>query len=234
MNTLLTASPLDHKGHVNVPMILAYGAGIVFTLASAAVNVRYALGKTDDPTMQAVWAGVAVGASVALALAPSAFVASLQAKRYGGAILSLVALMVFGAYSVTAALGSATGGRLVASVEADDVTAKRKAAARDIEVYTREIATIGEVRSVPEVEAAIRSVFAATPGLDDCTPRPNRYPTDRQRKACQTIATLHVEKAGAGRKAALTDDIRDGCRKYETPQGVRIPATMIVSSARKP
>lgn len=35
-------------------------------------------------------------------------------------------------------------------------------------------------------------------------------------------------------RLAVEAAIKDGCRKYETPQGVRIPAQLIISSGRKP
>lgn len=109
MNSVLSASSPFHKRRAAIPMFLAYLAGCIFTLASAATNLTYAIARADTLPPQIIWGSVAVAASVALALAPSAIVTSLGARRYGAASLALVAALIFGAYSVTAALGSATG-----------------------------------------------------------------------------------------------------------------------------
>jgi cation transport ATPase len=109
MTTILHASPHNQRRQNSIPSILAYAAGSTFTLASAATNLTYALGKSDALAQQTIWGVVAVAASFVLALAPSAFVSSLSSKRFGAATLALLAALIFGAYSVAAALGSATG-----------------------------------------------------------------------------------------------------------------------------
>ena len=103
-----------------LPTFLAYTAGTIFALASAATNLTYAIARADALPQQIIWGSVAVAASTALALAPSAIMSSLGQRRYGAAALSMVAMLIFGGYSVTAALGAATGGRLFAEVEAGD------------------------------------------------------------------------------------------------------------------
>ncbi|MEO8186777.1 MAG: hypothetical protein ABI580_05360, partial [Burkholderiaceae bacterium] len=85
-------------------------AAITFTLASGATNLLYGIAKGTDLPTSIVWGAVAAATSIGLALAPAAVVASLSARRYTAALIALVAVAIFGAYSVTAALGSATGG----------------------------------------------------------------------------------------------------------------------------
>ena len=203
MPILLPEHRPERKPRMAVPTFLAYAAGTIFALSSAATNLSYAVTRVEGIPQQIIWGAVAVAASVALALAPSAIVSSLSQRRYGAAILSLVAMLTFGGYSVTAALGSATGGRLVAEVEAGDVAMKRKDATATIGKAERELAAISTMRSAATVQAEIASVLAKTPGLDDCTPHPNWKPTKAHREACKTIATLGIEKASAERKAEL-------------------------------
>lgn len=204
MNNVLSASTPIHKRRASIPTFLAYLAGCTFTLASAATNLTYAIARADTLAPQIIWGSVAVAASVALALAPSAIVANLASRKYGAASLALVAALIFGAYSVTAALGSATGGRLVAETEASDTASRRSAALSSIGKADVELALIGSgVRTVPVIDAEISQVYSRTPGLDDCVPKPNWTPSKQHREACKSIAALNVERASAQRKADL-------------------------------
>jgi hypothetical protein len=69
--------------------------------------------------------------AIVLALSWPALIRSVDAKQWSAAAISLVALMLSGAYSVTAALGSAAGGRANAAateVATADARAKTQAA----------------------------------------------------------------------------------------------------------
>ena len=187
---------------------LACAAGTMFALASAATNVSYALGRAATLPEQTVWAAVALAASIGLAIAPSAILAALRARRYGAALLAVLALLVFGAYSITAALGAATGGRLVAGLNASDVAAKRAATAKLIEDAERELAAITTVRSAAEIEAEVRATLARIPGLD-CVPPTSWTWSRAQRDVCLRVADLGMERTSAGRRAALLDDVRE-------------------------
>lgn len=188
----------------NLASILAYTAGAVFVLASSAMNVRYALGKADDLTLQIVWASVAVAASVALALAPSAIVQNLAQRKIGAASLAVGAMLLFGAYSVTAALGSATGGRLVAEIEAGDVAGKRKSANTEIEKAETELSSIGDVRPVATIDAEISRHMSSRRDLGDCT---GWLPHVNARAVCITVADLKAERGRAERRSELENKI---------------------------
>src|SRR5262249_13972874 len=143
----------------------------------------------------------AVAASIALSLAPSAIMASLQARRMGAAILAMCALLIFGGYSVTAALGSATGGRLVAAVEASDTATKRKQAQATIATAETELASIGTVRPGAIIQAEIDGKLATRRDLDDCAAK--WLPSSVARSLCIEVHALRAEKAKADRKAEL-------------------------------
>ena len=191
------------KPNISASAALAYMAGALFLLASAAINVRYALCKADDLVMQIIWSGIAVAASAALALAPSAIIENLRMRRFGATNLTLLSLTIFGAYSIASALGAATGGRLVSELEAGDIASRRKDALALIAKADGELATIGAVQAAGMIEADVNSIFARTPGLDDCSPRPNWTPSKAIREACKQVAALGIEKASADRKAEL-------------------------------
>ena len=169
VNALPTASATTNlPTPQNIPKSLAILAGAVFALASAATNLSYAVTKADTLAGQITWGAVAVAASIALALAPSALVQCLSQRRFGAATVALGAILIFGGYSVTAALGSATGGRLVNELEASDVATKRRDATATIAKAELELSGIGAVRSVTQIEAAISATYTNTPGLTEC------------------------------------------------------------------
>ena len=166
--------------------------------------MSYAIGKADTLSGQVTWGSVAVAASIALALAPSAFVQCLRQRRFGAATVALGAVLIFGGYSVTAALGAATGGRLVNELEASDHAARRHDATASIAKAELELSRLGDVRSATQIEAAISATYTNTPGLTECRLHdPNWRPSKAHREACKAIASLGIEKAAADRRAEL-------------------------------
>src|SRR5262245_37676728 len=192
---------------INSSVVLAYTAGITFTLASAGTNLTYALSKADTLPQQLIWGSVAVAASIALALAPSAVMASLQARRTGAAILAIIAMLVFGVYSVTSALGSATGVRPVGSVEASDVAAKRKQAQAAIATAQTELATIGTIRPSATIQAEIDGKLATRRDLDDCAAK--WLSSSVARSVCIEVHALRAEKAKSDRKTELEAQVTE-------------------------
>jgi hypothetical protein len=89
------------------PCRAAYFSAAVFIGASGATNVIYGWQKGTDMPTSLVWAGVAGAVAVIFALSWPALIRSLEAKRWSAATMSLLALVLAGSYSVTAALGSA-------------------------------------------------------------------------------------------------------------------------------
>ena len=71
--------------------------------------------------------------------------------------MAVVALLLTGTYSVSAALGSAMGGRANAAIEAQDVTDKRSKAQASYDDATAELATLKPSRPVAEMEALVEA-----------------------------------------------------------------------------
>jgi hypothetical protein len=139
-----------------------------------------------------VWSGVAGAVAVVFALSWPALIRSVDAKRWSAAVISLVALLLAGAYSVTAALGSASGGRAnAAATETATTDARTKAQAAydaakaELDVLTAakpasdlqalidaakaELAKLPGARPAAEVNALIRGAAMNPRGSHGCT-----------------------------------------------------------------
>src|SRR5215471_4134531 len=88
------------------PARLAYTAAGIFAAASAGINLIYGWQKGTDLGGSLVWAAVSVAVSIVFSLSWPAFLRCLDAKQWSRASMVLVALLITGGYSVTAALGS--------------------------------------------------------------------------------------------------------------------------------
>src|SRR5438046_1321858 len=110
------------------PARAAYFSASIFTAASGGTNILYGWAKGGDLASSLVWAAGAGAVAVAFALSWPALIRSLEARRWSAALMALVALVLAGSYSVTAALGSAAGGRANAAT-AEAATADRGGAA---------------------------------------------------------------------------------------------------------
>jgi hypothetical protein len=112
------------------PRLFANSAAAIFIAASGTTNIVYGFGKGDTLATSLVWASVAGAVAIVLALSWPALIRSLDQKRWSAAAISLVALLLSGTYSVTAALGSAASGRAnAAATETANVDARAKAQA---------------------------------------------------------------------------------------------------------
>jgi hypothetical protein len=134
--------------------------------------------------------------------------------------MALVALLLSGSYSVTAALGSAAGGRMnAATAETDNANTRAKAqAAYDlakaelaamaapayaqtglIEAAQAELARLPASRSVAEIQALIDNASRNPRGSHGCTARNGSL--------AMSCPRLETEKARAQRRAELTRQI---------------------------
>jgi len=96
---------------------------------------------------------VAGAVAVIFALSWPALIRSFEARRWSAAIMSLLALVLAGSYSVTAALGSAACGRTNAATQETAVTDIRAKAQAAYDAAKAELATLKPARLVAELEA---------------------------------------------------------------------------------
>jgi hypothetical protein len=137
------------------PARAAYFSAAIFTGASGSINVTYGWQKGGDLAGSLTWAAVAAAVAVVFALSWPALIRSLEARRWSAALVALVALALAGSYSVTAALGSAAGGRANASITETATTDARRKAQDAYDTAKAELAALKPARPVAELEAVI-------------------------------------------------------------------------------
>jgi len=139
------------------PARCAYISAAIFTAASGLTNLTYGWQKGDTFATSLVWSGVAGAVSIVFALSWPALIRSVDARRWSAALISLVALTLSGAYSITAALGSASGGRTnAATIETATTDARTKAQAA-YDAAKAELGGLKPARPAAELEPLIRS-----------------------------------------------------------------------------
>jgi hypothetical protein len=212
-------------GSSHLASTLAILAAVIFTLASAATNLIYGIGKGVDLPTSIVWGSVAVAASIGLALAPAAFLLSLSAKRYTAAVIALVAILVFGAYSVTAALGSASGGRMVAATEASEITNARARHQLAYNTANDELATLPTTRSAGELQAQIASIDQLPGIMIDGVPCGGTLNGKVTKEWCPKRSELAAEAGRAERREKLQADM-----DRATAELAKLPAPKVVNT----
>ena len=151
---------LSTRGGLGWPARFAYASAAVFSAASSITNIVYGWQKGSDLPSSLVWAGVSAGVATIFALSWPAVVKSLEAKRYSAALISVVAMLLTGAYSLTAALGSAAGGRMNAAATETATTDARVKAQAAHDVARGEIDALATVKPRAALEAQIETARA--------------------------------------------------------------------------
>jgi hypothetical protein len=137
------------------PARLAFGAGVAFLSASVALNFGYGLSKAADPLGRVVWATIACGASIGLALSMPAFLRAVAGRQWAAALAALVGLVLFGAYSTVSAIGNAAGNRVNATTAEVATGATRQRAQDAHDRARRELDALQPARPVAEVEGLL-------------------------------------------------------------------------------
>jgi hypothetical protein len=132
------------------PARAAYFSAAIFIAASGTTNIVYGWSKGDSLATSRVWAGVAGAVAINFALSWPALIRSVDAKQWSAALISLVALV--GAYSVTAALGSAAGGRANAAATETATTDARMKAQAAYNTGKAELAGLPNARPLPSLK----------------------------------------------------------------------------------
>jgi hypothetical protein len=131
----------------------AYSAAVIFVLISGSLNVVYGLSKAADLPGKIIWASLAAAVAVVFALSWPALIRSVEARRWSAALMALVALLLAGGYSVTAALGSAAGNRMQAERTESASAGSRDRTQAFYDAAKAELATLKPARAVAELEA---------------------------------------------------------------------------------
>jgi hypothetical protein len=110
------------------PAKFAYLSASIFIAASGSVNLLYGVAKGQDPANAAVWGTVSVAASITFALS---WPALIKARSLSRAMVAIVAMLLSGGYSISAALGSAGASTIAVATRASRRLADRNAAPAD-------------------------------------------------------------------------------------------------------
>jgi hypothetical protein len=137
------------------PARLSYIAAGLFTFASAGTNLIYGWSKGTDTASSLVWAAVSLAASAVFALSWPAVLISIDRRQWSRAAMAFVALLLTGTYSVSAALGSAMGGRANAAIEQQDKSDHRAKVQAAYDTARTELTSIKPARPVAELEALL-------------------------------------------------------------------------------
>ena len=170
------------------PVRLAYCAAAIFTLASAGTNLSYGISKGGDAASSAVWGAVSLAVSIVFALSWPALIWAVQNRQWMFLPMATAALLLTGAYSMTAALGSASGGRANASASEQLISEQRTRAQASYSTAQADLATLNPSRPVAEIEALLAASSARLHG--DCAVR-----SVTGRLVCPRNATLSAELA---------------------------------------
>ena len=111
--------------------------------------------KGTDTASSLVWAAVSIGVSIIFALWWPALIISLDRRQWAHAATVFVALVVTGTFSVSAALGSAMGGRANAAVEESKLHDQRAKAQAAYDTATAERDGLRASRPPAELEVIV-------------------------------------------------------------------------------
>src|SRR5262249_1052697 len=129
-----------------------------------------------------------------------ALIRSVDQRRWSAAMISLVALLLSGTYSVSAALGSASGGRENAAASEQATTAARTKAQAAYDAAKAELDTLSTAKPAPELQTLIDATKAQ---LDKLAPS-------------RTIGELEaLMKRGCPASSALNGQGKTSCPKYD-------------------
>src|SRR5262249_4409395 len=144
----------------------------------------------------AVWGAVSVAVSIVFALSWPAFIKSVQRRQWVLAPMVLAALILTGAYSVTAALGSASGGRTNAAALETATTDARARAQAAYDGAKAELDGLKPSRPAAELEA----LLAARTVGGNCHLRAT---LSSRTMACSPPTTVATELGRAKRRVEL-------------------------------
>ena len=187
------------------PARLAYTAAGIFAAASAGTNLIYGWQKGSDLGGSLVWAAVSLAVSIVFSLSWPAFLRCLDNKQWSRAIMVLVALLITGGYSVSAALGSAMGGRANAAMAQKDAADRKTKAQASWDTAKAELDRLMDAKPAAELRRLLEATRAEL----------NKLPASR------SVAELEsLIKRGCGSPAALAGHVRTACPRYDAERGI--------------
>lgn len=178
--------------------LIAATAGVAFLAASIATNVAHAISVADS-TVKAVISGAIAGAcALGLAVTIPALLSALRGRAYAAAAMTIVAAILFGSYSITAALGALGSARLTASVNEVTYEERLARARAAYSAASETLRTTAAARPMAELDAEHRRLSAAI-AETDCRGWVRNIAV---RQACADRLAIEVEQ---GRARAIAE-----------------------------
>lgn len=137
---------------------ISHGVALTLLAASATMNTAYGWSKGDTFATQCVWAAIAAGSAIIFTLAFPALTKAFENRNWSAVLVALLGLVLFGAHNVTAALGSAAGGRTNAATAEADTADIRNKAHTAYNGAKAELDTLKASRPVAELEPLLEAV----------------------------------------------------------------------------
>lgn len=169
----------------------AYACTALFSLASISTNAVYGRSKGDALPSKMIWAALAIAVGTTLLLATAALFKALSAKSYGHATF-INGLALCTTYSIVAAVGSATGQRMSASLSEDTAISRRADSQKAIDEATAHLAQLPQNRPSSAIDAEIQGILI-DPKLEGC----KEINGPRTREKCPHVADLRKDLAEA-------------------------------------
>ena len=171
---------------------IAFACTALSSVASISTNAVYGWSKGDTLPSSIIWAALAIAVGATLLLSTAALFKALAAKTYSQAVFIAVGLLLCGTYSVVAAVGSATGQRMSASLSEDATSTARSEAQKALETATTRQASLAPTRASAAIQAEIDGILI-DPRLEGCV----SINGPRTKEACPRVAVLKTELATA-------------------------------------
>ena len=188
------------------PVRFAFFASAIFLSASGATNLLYGWQKGSDLATSCVWAAVSLGVSILFALSWPALLRSIDAKQWARAAMIGIGLLLSGGYSITAALGSASGGRTNAAAIESAAASDRARAQAEYDGAKGELAKLQPSRPLAEMQALV----------DAARPRCRIIvESGRRETQCAKPADLTAELGRSQRRAELELRVESASAKLE-------------------
>jgi hypothetical protein len=158
------------------------------------------LRRGSDLPSSLVWAGVSAGVAVVFALSWPSVIKSFEARRYSATTIAVVAMLLSGAYSLTAALGSAAGGRAFAAATETVITDARAKAQATYDAAKAEVDALNSAKPATEIQTQIEATREELAKLP----------------ASRSVAELEaLMRRACSSGTALKGHVKTSCPKYD-------------------
>ena len=210
-------------------VLVLVGAGVVCVGVSATTNYQFAVANTDDHVLGTAWALLAVAASLLAALSFPGLAWAIERRQYSRLLPCVLGIVLCGGYSLSCALGAASGVRTDATTIEQDLSGKRARAQATYDRLDKELKALPHTRPAAEVQSELSIVLAREPSLtNNCE---TKWLTNvGMRALClERVVPLKAELARAQRRETLDGELRQARAGLDGERSVRTANSDVAS-----